>query len=552
MTAPAPSAPCPRCGNGISAGSRFCANCGESLSGEINPARASVGAAVAHEGRLSDSGALELKTLLVTATAGDYNIQDELGRGGMAVVYKATEVHLRRPVAIKILPPELTYAKGSTERFHREAQTAAALDHPNIIPIYRISGTGKLCWYAMKFLEGRSLNEILAEKGLLTLAESILILEQVASALDYAHQHGVIHRDVKPGNVMLDANGRVTVTDFGIAKELTSGALTGSGAILGTPYYMSPEQCRGGQGITGAADQYSLAVMAYQMISGQLPFDADSAIDVIHKHVSEPPPPLDNLLPGLPKHVTSAINQGLAKKATDRFPTVAAFVAAIRHAPDDKTLMLSARLSQMGFGRRSGFGKASTLAGSTKRAAFMIVFLSVFGAAIWWLALRSGGAVAQPEMGGAPNSTPGAPASRTAGPRTSKADPGSAKRVARRPSRPTATPARPVRTTSTAAQTVPQATTGAPAPAPSEAVTPANGPTGALNILVQSGFADITIDGRPGVLAQKHVTIVPNLPAGTYIVRFKGPGYDDLARPARVVAGQVNPLTVTMHRTGTP
>ncbi|MFI5279330.1 MAG: serine/threonine-protein kinase, partial [Gemmatimonadales bacterium] len=290
----------------------------------------------------------ELKTMLVAATVGDYDIQDELGRGGMAVVYKATEVHLRRPVAIKILPPELTFAKGSTERFHREAQTAAALDHPNIIPIYRISGTGKLCWYAMKFLEGRSLGDILAEKGLLTVSESIAILEQVASALDYAHQHGVIHRDVKPGNVMLDVNGRVTVTDFGIAKELTSGALTGSGAILGTPYYMSPEQCRGGAGITGAADQYSMAVMAYQMVSGQLPFDADSAIDVIHKHVSEPPPPLEMLLPGLPRHVVSAINRALAKKASERFPTATAFVAAMRHAPDDKTLMLDARKSLMG------------------------------------------------------------------------------------------------------------------------------------------------------------------------------------------------------------
>ena len=180
MTSPAPNF-CPRCGKGLSSASRFCANCGESVSGEMH---ASVGAAVAPQGRLSDSGALELKTLLVVETEGDYEIQDELGRGGMAIVYKATEVHLRRTVAIKILPPELTYAKGATERFQREAQTAAALDHPNIIPIYRISAGGKLFWYAMKFLEGRSLSDVLAEKGSLTVPETTAILEQVAGALD--------------------------------------------------------------------------------------------------------------------------------------------------------------------------------------------------------------------------------------------------------------------------------------------------------------------------------------------------------------------------------
>ncbi|MFI5207298.1 MAG: protein kinase [Gemmatimonadales bacterium] len=551
MTAPAPTTPCPRCGTGISAGSRFCANCGESLSGEV-PARVSVGAAVAREGRLSDSGALELKTLLIAATLGDYDIRDELGRGGMAVVFKAIEVHLRRPVAIKILPPDLTYAKGATERFSREAQTAAALDHPNIIPIYRISAGGKLCWYAMKYLEGRSLSDILAEKGLLTVSESIAILEQVANALDYAHQHGVIHRDVKPGNVMLDVNGRVTVTDFGIAKELTSGALTGSGAILGTPYYMSPEQCRGGQGITGAADQYSLGVMAYQMVSGQLPFDADSAIDVIHKHVSEPPPPLETLLPSLPRHVVSAINRALAKKASERFPTVTSFVAAMRHAPDDKTLMLSARLSQIGR-RRSGIDKAPTLAGSTKRIAGGLVILGAFAAGMWWLGLRSGGAAALPEAGtAAPSVSPGAPAARPTD--TRKANPGlRTNRPARTPARPASTPTRPAQTAAApaAGQPVPQAAAAAPAPAAGAAAPPANGPTGTLNISIQGGFADITIDGHPPVLQQKRVTTV-TLPAANYTVHFARPGYVTETRQVRVVAGQEASLTVSMHPSGTP
>src|SRR5437899_638764 len=172
MTAPISNVSCPRCGAGVTASSNFCANCGGSLTGEIDPS-----GEAAPAGRLSDSGALELKAMLVAATADDYDIQEELGRGGMAVVYRATEVHLRRPVAVKVLPPELTFARGATERFQREAQTAAALDHPNIIPIYRITAGGKIFWYAMKFLEGRSLGDIIAEKGLLTVSESVAIRE---------------------------------------------------------------------------------------------------------------------------------------------------------------------------------------------------------------------------------------------------------------------------------------------------------------------------------------------------------------------------------------
>src|SRR3989338_2238217 len=242
---------CTGCGTLIPDGARFCLGCGA----PVAASESAVAQAVAQPGRLSDSGALELRNLLVSETTGDYEIHEEVGRGGMAVVYRATEIHLSRRAAIKVLPPEPTLGKGAIERFRREAKTAAALDHPNIIPIYRITPGGRLFWYAMKFLEGRSLADVLAEKGLLTVQESIGVLDQVADALDYAHQRGVVHRDIKPGNVMLDARGRVIVTDFGIAKELQQGAaLTGSGNILGTPDYMSPEQCRGTD-LTGAADQ---------------------------------------------------------------------------------------------------------------------------------------------------------------------------------------------------------------------------------------------------------------------------------------------------------
>jgi len=199
------TAACPRCGALTPAANRYCGSCGASISQSVS--HPTVGAAVARGDRLTDSGALELRHLLMDATQGDFEIGAELGRGGMAIVYRATEVHLARTVAIKVLPPDLTFAKGATERFQREAKTAAALDHPNIIPIYRISSNGRLFWYAMKYLEGRSLAEIVQEKGLLTVGETIAILDQVAVALDYAHQRNVVHRDIKPGNVMLDVNG---------------------------------------------------------------------------------------------------------------------------------------------------------------------------------------------------------------------------------------------------------------------------------------------------------------------------------------------------------
>lgn len=542
MTTPASSVTCPHCGTTASRASRFCGNCGGVLSGELDSVS---GASVSPQGRISDSGAIELKTLLVAATHSDYDIQDELGRGGMAVVYKATEVHLRRPVAIKILPPDLTFTKGATERFQREAQTAAALDHPNIIPIFRISAGGKLCWYAMKFLEGRSLADILADKGLLTVAETIAILEQVGSALDYAHLHGVVHRDVKPGNVMLDVNGRVTVTDFGIAKELTGGALTGSGAILGTPYYMSPEQCRGGREITGAADQYSLAVMAYQMVCGQLPFDADSAIDVIHKHVSEPPPPLDTLLPGLPMHVVDAINRGLSKKPADRFPTVAAFVAALRHPPDGKTLMMERRPS---FLRRSGFEKAATLAGSTRRVGVGLLLIGGLASGIWWLTTQF---AAAPQSSGTPTrpapTSPAGAAGAPAGARDHSAAPPRVRAPRRAPSgasRTGQTAQRPV-----AAPSTPAANDASKAAAP--ATPDPAGATGTLAISVQGGFADITIVGHPPTLTQRRSTEA-TLPAGTYTVRFERQGYQSVERPVTVRAGQTTQLTVPMRPTGQP
>jgi serine/threonine-protein kinase len=282
----------------------------------------------------------ELELLLRRETAGEYEIERELGRGGMAVVYLATELALGRRVAIKVLPPSLTFGRGAVERFKREAKLAAALAHVHIIPVYRVS-SGRLFWYAMKYIEGRTLADILLERTRLPLDQSIRILEQTADALDYAHERRVVHRDVKPANVMVDAGGRVVVTDFGIATEVVDGFTSGSGIVIGTPFYMSAEQSRG-EILSGAADQYSTGVMAYHMLSGRVPFDGKTAVDIVHQHCVAPPPPLEGLRPGLPREVYGAIDRAMAKDPLDRYPSVGAFVAALKGPANAPTVRLRA------------------------------------------------------------------------------------------------------------------------------------------------------------------------------------------------------------------
>src|SRR6059058_3537338 len=297
---------CAHCASPLPDGSEFCTNCGADVRDPAATPAAS----------LDDAGVAKLTRLLREETAGEYEIERELARGGMGVVYLATETQLRRRVAIKVLPPALTFGEGSIERFRREARTAAALDHPNIIPIYRVSAGGELLWYSMKLLEGKSLDTILAERKRLELEEPVALLNQAADALDYAHQHGVIHRDIKPGNIILDERGRVTVTDFGIAKEIQEASVSASGRLLGTPHYMSPEHYRGSE-ISGGADQYSLGVVAFQCLGGRVPFDAATAYELLNKHVVEPPPSLAELRRDLSPNAYAAIDRALAKRPED-------------------------------------------------------------------------------------------------------------------------------------------------------------------------------------------------------------------------------------------
>ena len=327
---------CVHCSVPVTDGAKFCHSCGSMVSDAEGQALATAA--------MDQSAFAHMEKMLREETAGEFVVGRMLGRGGMAMVYLAEETRLGRKVALKVLPPELTFGHG-VERFLREAKTAATLDHPHIIPIYRIASGGKLFWYAMKYLEGKSLDDVLKERGAYSLEETIVILEQVADGLDYAHERKVIHRDIKPANVMLDQRDRVIITDFGIAKALTEGALTASGSVIGTPYYMSPEQGMG-KPVAGAADQYSVAVMAFRMLSGHLPFDGDSAIDILHKHCMMEPPLLSESMPHLPDHVVAAVEKGMAKKAAERFPDIKTLVKAMKdpnvkiQRPSVRTVMI--------------------------------------------------------------------------------------------------------------------------------------------------------------------------------------------------------------------
>ncbi len=288
---------------------------------------------LAHTGRLlSETPGEEIRGLLRAETQGEYEVLAELGRGGMATVFLARELALNRKVAIKVMSPALVHGGDMVERFHREAQMAASLSHPNIIPIYSVRSSGGLFFFVMKCVEGRTLGSIIRELGQLPIDMVRAILAQVGGALDYAHRRGVVHRDIKPENIMIDDEGWTVVTDFGIAKATEATQLTATGAAIGTPAYMSPEQCSG-DAVTGSADQYSLGVVAYEMLTGKPPFDAPTLMGMMWAHVNKAPAPLQERREDCPQELADAVERMLAKPAEERFPAMAEAVAAIGTTP---------------------------------------------------------------------------------------------------------------------------------------------------------------------------------------------------------------------------
>ena len=268
----------------------------------------------------------------VVAAVGDqYLIEAEIGRGGMAAVFRALDLRLHRHVAIKALPPELAFNTDVRTRFLREAQTAAQLSHPNIVPIYTVDERGGVVYFVMALVEGESLAARLGRQPRLSIDAVRRILAEVADALDYAHACGVVHRDIKPDNILLDrTTGRALVTDFGIARAAAGDArLTLTGVAVGTPAYMSPEQAMGERELDGRSDQYSLGVVGYQMLVGETPFKAANTPAMLVKHLSETPKPIRERRPDAPAPLAAVIDRALSKKPESRWPSAGALRDAL-------------------------------------------------------------------------------------------------------------------------------------------------------------------------------------------------------------------------------
>lgn len=266
---------------------------------------------------------------LKAATLGEYEILSELGRGGMATVYLAHDISLDRKVAIKVMSPALLDGEGAVERFKREARTAGALSHPHIIPIHAVKESGELLYFVMKYVEGRPLDDVVRSQGRLPVPMVVQILNEVAGALAYAHRKGVVHRDMKPSNIMLDDDGWAVVTDFGIAKVAQKEALTLTGSTVGTPAYMSPEQCAGAKDISGKSDQYSLGIVAYELLTGRVPFSSDSLMGFFLAHMNDAPPPIEQVRNDCPAQLTRTIERMMAKAPEERFASLDDVVAAL-------------------------------------------------------------------------------------------------------------------------------------------------------------------------------------------------------------------------------
>ena len=276
-----------------------------------------------------------LATRLTRALGTSYTLEGEIGRGGMGVVFNARDERLKRQVAVKVLPPDLAFREEIRLRFLREAETAARLSHPHIVPIHSVGeGPDGLVYFVMAYVDGESLGAKLKRRGRLPPDEARRIMLETADALGAAHAFGIIHRDVKPDNILLEGSrGRVVVTDFGIAKALSSTTgsttLTATGVAIGTPHYMSPEQAAGDREIDGRSDIYSLGVVAYQMLAGELPFQAPTVPGILMKQITERAPLVTDRRPEVPEDLAACVMRSLEKDPEDRWPTADALRRAL-------------------------------------------------------------------------------------------------------------------------------------------------------------------------------------------------------------------------------
>ncbi|MEO7998786.1 MAG: serine/threonine-protein kinase, partial [Gemmatimonadaceae bacterium] len=341
---------------------------------------------------MAETDTTDLQTRLAEALAGHYVIVRALGQGGMGTVFLARDVTLDREVAVKVISPELAASPELRERFLKEARTVAKLRHPNIVAVYTAGEGNGLLYFVMEFVPGESLRDRMTREGVMKSDVTCEILRDLSLALDYAHQSGIVHRDVKPENVLLDQqSGRAMLTDFGVAVALAAAGdsrLTQAGFVLGSPRYMSPEQASGERDLDGRSDLYSLGLIGYEMLTGSPAIDAPTAASTLVKQLTERPDPVLQKAPNTPVEVGAAIDRVLLKNPADRFSRGAAFAAAIAgEAFDDNT-----PVNQIG---RSVSGRTKKPAAKKSRrnvfigAALMVVVAA--GAAAAWVMNRNTG-----------------------------------------------------------------------------------------------------------------------------------------------------------------
>jgi len=368
---------CPDCQSELADSNRFCPSCGArtpqytAAAGSPPPA-GSVTTEAAHRERLQ------------RALGNGWQITRLIGRGGFAEVYAALDVNLRREVAVKTLRHDLEVSAPMLQRFRREAESVARLRHPNIVPIYQVGEGEGIVYFIMPVIEGESLANALIRGGSFSIKDTMRVLREVAGALGAAHRMGVVHRDVKPDNIMLEGpERRAVVMDFGIAKlaDAAEARLTGTGLLIGSPHYMSPEQAAGESQLDQRSDEYSLAVVGYQMLAGRMPFEATSVQSILFKQMTETPPPITELRPDVPPALAAVLARALAKKPEDRFQTMDEFAAAL--PSDDPRGGASPRQT---LDMRARVAIART---TLRRWKWAAVAAAVVGAAGTWTAFRA-------------------------------------------------------------------------------------------------------------------------------------------------------------------
>jgi serine/threonine-protein kinase len=503
---------CAVCNATLPEESRYCLSCGADMS---DPGA---------ERRPFDTVA-EIQDLLTGVVAGHYKVGKLLGRGGMGTVFLAEDLTLQREVAIKVLPPRLTSEPKFVARFVQEARNAAKLDHPNIIPIYAVQSANDLHYFAMKYVTGRTIEGLL-ESGPLPVDECRRILADAASALAHAHHRGVVHRDVKPSNIMIDDSGRVLLTDFGISKALESStAFTGTGQLVGTPHYMSPEQAKGSK-VDGRTDQYSLAVVGYQMLTGQLLFPSGPAHTIIYGHIHETPTTPRVLRPDVPEYLAQALLKALSKDPDQRFATMTEFAAAVQ--PERATEF-------GGFVSGPGHTPIPSVVARRTRQRVLIGATAIVAASVVGIALYRSGQFAPP----APLTAPPALVVPAPGVTANTADSVAGRAPATSPQQSAVPPARAAETAKIPPPTPPRA---APVVAPPAAQQP-SAAVGWLTVAAEP-YGTLSVGG---VEVGDTPVVRHALAPGSYAVRVVRDGYKPWSETIVITAGNTVPRRILLE-----